>query len=333
MTPRGPQPSTALLDDRFALSLRHPFTLDAAAGVGISRYRLRTLERDGYVRRLIKGVYVAAQVPDSRLLRSRALTLLVPEHGVVTDWTACWFWTGVLRPGDHLRDPTPTFFRTRGHGRLRNELCASGERTLSADDVVAVDGLSVTTPLRTAWDIGRLTHRDTAIGGLDSLLRLGTFSRDDLLAGVERFRGMRGVVQLRALAPLADARAESPGESLLRLRWLDLTTLPRPEPQVRIVHEGVEVYRIDLAVPELAYGCEYDGADFHTSARDADRDRRRRADLADRFGWDVEAVTRADVFGPSRDVERRLHEGITRARRSLARRTASASATRAGSAP
>ena len=74
---------------------------------------------------------------------------------------------------------------------------------------------------------------------------------------------MRGVVQLRALAPLADPRSESPGESTLRLRWLDLTSLPPPTPQVPITVGGVEVYRIDLGVPELRYGCEYDGEAFH----------------------------------------------------------------------
>jgi hypothetical protein len=235
---------------------------------------------------------------------------------VVTDWTACWFHTGVLRPNQHLTVPELSVFRPAGHDRLRNGLCQSGERTFLPADVTAVGDLRVTTPLRTAWDLGRLAYRDQAIGALDALLRHGSFTSGELLGGVERFKGMRGVVQLRALAPLADPRAESPGESTLRLRWLDLPSLPPPTPQVSITVGDVEVYRIDLGVPELRYGCEYDGEEFHgedMSVHDAGR----RADLRRRFRWDVEGVRRTNVYGTTRDVEEILYRGIDRARRSL----------------
>ena len=46
-----------------------------------------------------------------------------------------------------------------------------------------------------------------------------------------RYKGYRGVIQLRTLVLVVDPRAQSPGESILRLRWLD-TGLPRPECQV-----------------------------------------------------------------------------------------------------
>ena len=317
MTAWPTKPRQSLLDNTFPLPLHLPFTLGQAQEAGISRHEVRSLEASSLLRRLIRGVYVASQVPDTRLLRARALRLLTPEHSVVVDWTACWFWTGVDRPGDHELEPVPTLFRFAGHDRFRNSLCESGERTFIEADVVEVDGLVVTTPLRTAWDLGRLTHRDLAIGALDALLRHGTFTVDELLAGMDRFKGMRGVVQLRSLAPLADARAQSPGESTLRLRWLDLAHLPPPEPQVPITVHGVVVYWIDLGVEELRYGCEYDGEEFH---RDKSADRARREDLAQRFGWDVEGVDRSNVYGPKQDVERRLIEGIARARRTIARR-------------
>jgi hypothetical protein len=167
--------------------------------------------------------------------------------------------------------------------------------------------------LRTACDIGRLFHRDRAIGALDALLRHGSFDQDHLLSELDRFRGMRGVVQLRHLAPLADPRAESPGESTLRLRWLDQTTLPPPTPQISIAVQGVELYRIDLGVEELRYGCEYDGAEFHGQGQ-RERDLARREDLMTRFGWDVDGVRRENLFGPARDVEEILQAGIRRSR-------------------
>jgi hypothetical protein len=287
---------------------------------GVSRQRLRSLERLCLVRRVMKGVYVAAQASDSTLLRAAALCLVVPRHAVVTDWSACWLHTGIDRAGAHKAPPSLSMFRPAGHDRLRNRLCNSGERTFGPGDVWQMGDLRVTSPLRTAWDLGRLAHRDRAIGALDALLRGKSFSRDELLAGVERFKGMRGVIQLRELAPLADARSESPGESTLRLRWLDQPSLPAPTPQVPIMVAGVEVYRIDLGVPELRYGCEYDGEEFHGEDI-TDHDESRREDLRERFGWDVDAVRKSNVFGAGRDVEGVLYDGIRRARRALGRST------------
>lgn len=314
-----PNGASPLLDGTFPLPIGRPFTLRQAQEAGVSRHRVRMLDERALVRRVVKSVYVAAQVPDSITLRTQALQLVVPRDTVVTDWTACWYFTGVLPPNQHLVTPELFVFRPAGHDRLRNDLCVSGERSFAPGDLMTVAGLTLTTPLRTAWDLGRLASRDLSIGALDALLRHDAFTLEELVAGVERFKGMRGVVQLRKLAPLADARSESPGESTLRLRWLDLTSLPPPTPQVSIVVGGVEVYRIDLGVPELRYGCEYDG-EAHHGVELKGKDQARRADLAARFGWDVDAVRRTNVFGVHRDVEAVLYEGIDRARRTLGRR-------------
>jgi hypothetical protein len=309
-------PGLPLLDASFPLPIDAPFTLHQALDAGVTRHRLRMLERHGFIRRIIKGVYVAAQVLDSRTLRATALLLITPRYCVITDWTACWLWTGLLPPNGHLDDPAPSMFRVAGHDRLRNGICKSGQRSFRSEDVVVVEELTVTTPLRTAWDLGRLAHRDRAIGAIDALLRLADFSKAEFVGGVERFKGERGVVQLRELAPKGDPRSESPQESTLRLRWLDLPHLPPPTPQVPIVVAGIEIYRIDLGVPELLYGCEYDGEEFHGEDV-ADDDADRRQDLRLRFGWDVDAVRKANMYGATRNVEEILVRGIIRARRRL----------------
>jgi hypothetical protein len=308
----------ALLGPDFPLPLDRPFTAAQAAAAGVTRAVLRRLLRDHYVRRLLKGVFVAAQVPDSLMLRAQGLNLVVPEHAVVCDWTAVWLYTGVLPPNQHLEVPPVSLFLPRGRGRLRNDLCSSGERSFSPGDLATVEGLTVTTPIRTAWDIGRLVHRDLAIGALDALLRMGDFSLDELLEGVERFRKQRGVVQLRALAPLADPRAQSTAESALRLRWRDLPSLPPPEPQVPIVDEhGREVFYLDLGVRDLRFAVEYDGEEFHSSDEDVDHDRRRRRWVEENHGWIIKVVRKENVFGRTRDIERILVLGVAEARRRL----------------
>lgn len=311
------QPVPALLDSRFPLPLDQPFTTAMARSAGIGRHALQRLLHQGLIRRMVKGVYAAAQAEESLILRAEALSLIVPENAVITDWTACWLFTGILPFGWHLDMPPVQLFRHAGHTRLRNELCASGERTFSSFDLMELHGLVVTTPLRTALDLGRLANRDNAIAALDALLRHGQFSRGQLLGSLDRFKGFRGVIQLRALAPLVDARSESPGESVLRLRWLDCSDLPPPEPQISVRINAAEVARLDLGVEELRFAVEYDGEQFHSLAEDREHDERRRSWLSTERGWLIKVVGRKNLFGVTRNIEAILDAGVREARQRL----------------
>src|SRR4051812_23707288 len=94
-----------VLDASFPLPFGEPFTTARARDADISRSVLARLVRHGYLRRLLRSVYVAAQVEDSLWLRCKALRLIVPRGAVITDWTAVWLWTGMLPFGDHLEVP------------------------------------------------------------------------------------------------------------------------------------------------------------------------------------------------------------------------------------
>ncbi len=309
-----------MLDGRFPLSLEHPFTSVDAHNARVHSAELSLLCAEGYLRRLLKGVYVAGQVADSLALRAAALRLVVPPDAVITDRTAGWLLGApmVLAPGDHLIVPEISVFVNRAGARLRNDLSRSGQRTLSIDDVMEVRGLQVTTPIRTACDLGRLLTRDRAFAALDSMLALGLFGNAELWEATRRYRGMRGVRQLRGFVALADGRAQSPAESVLRLRWLDLLTLPRPEPQIEVERPGRWSYWLDLGVEDLRFAVEYDGEEWHRrTAEQRKRDRRRRTWLREERGWSIEPVTKQNVFGHHRDIESILSNGIRNARRRL----------------
>lgn len=309
-----------LLPAHCPLPLDRPFATAEALTAGFTYRDLRTLVNAGLLRRVLKGVLVAAQVQDGLKMRLAALQLVVPLDCVVVDWTAVWLYTGLLPPHQHLEVPPICFFKRVPGRRLKNNVCSSGERSFVTGDLAVVSGLTASTPLRTAWDMGRLAHRDQAIGILDALLALGVFTQQELLDGVERFRGMRGVVQLRELALKADPRSGSMAESTLRLRWEDIGSLPSPTLQVPIVDDGGrEIYYLDLGVPELRFACEYDGVEFHTSAEAREHDRQRREWISDQRGWYIVVVTRDNVFGPQRDIERILIEGVRAARHRLGR--------------
>jgi hypothetical protein len=312
----------ALLDDRFPLPLDRPFTTRQALREGVTPAMLTDLVARGFLRRPLKGVYFAAQAEDSRRTRGQALALSVPPGSVIADWTALWFWTGLDRPGTQHGCPPLTVFRFRGHERLRNKLVNSGERWFRPSDVAPVEpGLLITVPIRTIWDIGRFSPRIIALGGMDALARHGDIAVEEIVAGVERFRRQRGVVQLRDLATRVDARSESIGESAVRLHWTDTPGLPKPEPQVSVYDAmGTERFRLDLGVEALRFAAEYDGEAFHSSDVDRKHDEWRRDVLDREHGWEILVLRRENVFGVHADASSRLCSAIEKARKSRARR-------------
>ena len=308
MSNSGPNVSDELLELLVRLPADEPITSSEARERGVGYPQLRALVNHGLVKRPVHGVYAVASLPDTLAFRVSVLKLVVPDGCVVTDRTAAWLWGAnmVLAPNDHLVTPRISVFCPPGC-RLRRTMVASGERRLIRHDLAEIDGLSVTTPLRTACDLGRLLHRDQAIAALDSLTALGAFSLDDLVSETTRFRRYRGVVQLRALVLLVDPRSQSPGESVLRLRWIDIG-LPRPECQVEVPTDWGTSYWVDIGLPELCFGAEYDGEEFHDEA-DQPHDEGRRDWLRDERGWTIEVARKASVYGREQDIQQRLRIG------------------------
>ncbi|WP_121251296.1 type IV toxin-antitoxin system AbiEi family antitoxin domain-containing protein [Nocardioides ferulae] len=304
-----------LLDSTCPLPLDHPFTPRQAEVWGVSRATLRTLVQRGLVRRVVRGVYAVLQAPGDLEFRARALHLVVAPDSVVTSRSAAWLHGVDVLPRDARTTVVPVSVHRRPGRRVRRPGVASGERMLLPSDVVEVHGLAVTSPLRTACDLGRELWRFDALAALDQFLRLGVDSAE-LLAEVGRFKGYRGVIQLRTLAPLADPRAESQPESALRLHWMD-ADLPSPVPQHWVCDDvGNPVYRIDIAAPEVRYGAEYYGAAHHDGEAARARDRERLAWLEAR-GWVIDVFKSRDVYGAEGRARPRLREGWLRARGAL----------------
>ncbi|WP_296603629.1 type IV toxin-antitoxin system AbiEi family antitoxin domain-containing protein [Nocardioides sp.] len=282
-----------------------PFTAREAVAEGASYGWLRRWCRAGLLGHPIRGVYHAPDLPDGLSLRLAVLRLVVPPDCVVTDRTAGWLWGAnmILAPGDHLVTPAVQVFCPPGY-RLRNGLVDSGERRLAAEDVAVLDGVRVTTPLRTACDLGRLLHVDQALAAMDSLAGLRRFTQDELELAVLRFGRYRGVVQLRALVPLVDPMAKSPGESALRLRWIE-GGVPRPQCQVPVRAPDGGWFYLDMGLPDRLFGAEYDGEEFHDeSVEEHDTDRREWCRRE--HGWTVLVFRKNNVYGRNQDADRIL---------------------------
>jgi hypothetical protein len=229
------------------LPIGEPFTPAMAARAGIGRAVLDRLHREGRVRRLLRGVYLDATVATSVATRAAALALLLGDRQVVVGVTAAWL-HGVDLPRADPHAPPPLEVR----GRTPERYDARPVR-YAGHDLQVIDGVRCTTPLRTALDLGRRLAPDRALAALDGLLRLGEFPHSALMAGLPRFTGQQGVVQLRELAALADARADEPAESVLRLHWLH-GRLPTPTPGLQVGRSGAGSVRLALGLEVHRFG-------------------------------------------------------------------------------
>jgi hypothetical protein len=297
------------MDSPLSLMPDGPFTVAMAREVGIGRRALRGLVEGQDVRRVLRGVYVRQSTPDSLALRARAACLVVSPAAVLCDRTAAWlhgidvFWSA-----EHDYPSRLETFVLRGSTRLTRAETYGGQRELDPGDVMEIGGTRVTTPLRTALDLGCALPRRDALAALDSFMRVFGITKQQLKREVPRYFRRRGVRQLRNLIELADPASESPGESWTRLEILD-SNLPAPQVQWWITRNGRQLYRLDLAYPGMKICVEYDGQEFHDSPEAREADEARRAWLRER-GWIVIVVTKDDL---TPDGVRRWTEELRRA--------------------
>lgn len=313
-----PQRLIDLLEARSRLPQDRPFTTAEALASGLTWRHLRQLVAEEALSHPIRGVYAMPQLTHDLDLRLAMLRLVVPPACVVTDRTAAWLWgaEGALAPNDHLRTPAVSVFSPPGH-RLRNGLVDSGERRLARGDVVVLGGLQVSSPLRTACDLGRLLHRDQAFAAMDALAALRLFTLTELQLEVERSKGYRGVVQLRALAPRVKTGSQSGPESILRLRWED-EGLPEPECQIEV--EGPDgSYFLDIGSRRHLLAAEYDGLEFHDEER-REHDSARRDWMATHEDWLIVVVRKENLFGRQQDAHLLLRAGLDEVLRRQIRR-------------
>lgn len=121
---------------------------------------------------------------------------------------------------------------------------------LGVDEVAVHDGLRVTSPARTVFDVVRRLSRDDAVVTGDAVARRRKVTVDDVTALIDGHGWERGLAAARRTTPWLEPRCRTPLVSRVRLTLLDHGIVPT---QVGgfVTEGGVAVGSPDLSWPEL----------------------------------------------------------------------------------
>lgn len=249
---------------------------DALADGGMTRARLRWNYRT-----IFPGIYLENRVVPSLRQRTRGAWLWSGRNGVITGRAAAAMHGALWVAVD---SPVEMIWRC---GRPPKGIQVRNER-IDATDVVSVDGICVTTPERTAFDLARHLPRDLAIAHLDALACATGITAPQVSLLDDRYPRARGLARARIALPLMDGGSQSPQETHLRLILID-DGLPPPRTQI-MVSDGTNKAFIDMGYDEPKVGFDYEGK-HHSEVRGQYVHDIGRAELIDGQGWiDIRVV-------------------------------------------
>lgn len=268
--------------------------------LGMHPSDVKALCRSGRWQRLYRGVYLVdadlARQPGPRAAPRAALLSTGPHAVAVLDTAAAIHGIGglpkpdgqvhVSLPGQHARPR-----------RIIDRQLTLHQLALRPEDTVVVDGLRVTTPLRTVADLILRLGRYAAVSVMDSALNRGLVTEAAFATLPHLIAGRRGAARARRWLSEADGRAASPLETRVRLRCVDGGVAPDTL-QHRVYDGHGELLGIgDLAWLAARVLGEADGVEVHDRPEAVFRDRWRQNDLAS-AGWTIIRFTWQDTLQP-----------------------------------
>lgn len=269
-----------------------PFRGAEAVGSGV----LTARQLKAFYTAVYPGVYAPRWVDLSADQRARAAWLWSRRRGTLAGLSA-----SVLLGARWIE---PTLPAELVHPNFRTpDLLVVHDDTLLDDETLLIEGMAVTTPARTAFDLGRRLPVTQAVQRVDALMKatgLAAFEVETVAGAHPR---SRGAAALRRMLALVDGGAESPYETLTRL-ILVRAGIPVPRTQLPVLDEhGFVVAYVDMGWPEQRVAVEYDGAQHWTDPRQRRRDIERLADL-EALGWIVIRVSSDMLRTPATIVAR-----------------------------
>lgn len=267
------------------------------------------------------GIRSGVWVPEGRVVlrlvgapvteRQRAMTAVLDagRRAALSHHSAAALWD---LPGFRFDDLHVS--RPRDRSRRRTTLAVVHEtRVLPAHHVTVHDGIPVTTPARTIFDLAAMVHPYRVGRTLDTAWAKHLLDGSRMAAVLDDLgkRGRTGTTVMREL--LAERGPDYiPPDSGLEGRFRDILVRDGQRPMERQVQVGGERWlgRVDFYDREARVIVQIDSERYHSSLTDKAADDRQTAAL-EAAGFRVERVTDFDVWYCADEVARR----IRRARR------------------
>jgi hypothetical protein len=257
-----------------------------AAMLGFSRQQLRGASWTAPFR----GVRTETAAALDLRARCQALLAVAPRGSVISGLSAAklYGWWLPYRGDPAIIDitvPPPHAMRRGGVDCHR--------RIVPADHRTALNGLAITTPVRTLLDLAASQPLIDLIVLADAAMQMRHCTFAELVAA-DLFSRREGGPRFKQLLEHCEPKSESAMETLLRLSVV-FSGLPRPLAQVQIFDAaGLFVARGDLLAVDGRSVFEYDGRYHNEPERHASDVRRWRALRA--AGFEVYPYTAIDLF-------------------------------------
>ncbi|MET0898941.1 MAG: hypothetical protein ABWY45_13605 [Mycobacterium sp.] len=225
--------------------------------------------------RVLPRVHVPKGEASTLAVRTVNAWLWSDRRGIIAGRAAA-----ALHGSQYVENTVPIELITK-HTRKRPGVIVREER-IADDEICQIGEFRVTSPARTALDLGRYLLRDDAVAHLDALGAATGTTAEAALEIADRHKRARRIRDAKIALALMDAGAQSPKESELRLVLID-AGFPRPRTQIE-VRDGYRVAYIDMGWDEPKIGLDYEG-DHHREKRPTYVKDIGRYELIERQGW------------------------------------------------
>jgi predicted transcriptional regulator of viral defense system len=281
------------------------FSIHDLDRLGWSRSARRNAVRQGLITPVRHGWYAPA-AGDASLGRIVAAARAYPDGAVSLRSATNLYGLPIMGAPPSLPELT---FPPRSSGNRHG--IKEYRATLSADDVVLISGVATTSVARTLVDVARHLPAGRAVPLIDAALHRNLTTDDEIHDVLRRCWNWPGIRRAQRAVRLADARAESPLESVSRLvmGWYGV---PRPELQTtifdqydRIVARGDFYWEKFGVVGEADGRSKYENRDVLFAEKERQEVLENLRLVVVRWGWEL-PVRRPHAF------RARLHDAFDR---------------------
>jgi len=279
---------TAQADARTAQLLREQDGLisrDQLAGEGLDDAARRRRIRADILVPVLPGVYRSSVTRESWRQFVRATWMWLRGRGVLSHLTSA----SLLGLVDSEMFPVEVTTSTHSLKAPSERVIVHRVKSLEQRDARLLDGMGITTPLRTVVDLAGSMPQGRFEFVLDEARRRRLVAERPLREVLDRLacKGRAGIKMLRHILDAGELSLPVPGSPFERrfIQFLDRRSLPEAERQFVIEDQaGKFVARVDFAYPQLKVAIECDSRKHHFGRGDWERDLERHSRLS-ALGW------------------------------------------------